>query len=535
MHAVCTLLFAGLVGAAPFSIGIELPTHVPYSAALESALRDIGIDYVNYYVKPWAATPEERAIEVNAATLDFAERLGVDYSLACYLVDPPEACVAAAVERSATAASHDQKGRFQGVVFDELAHARLLHQEMHEGGDRLADPTTFTSLADAYEQTLAGFTALREKHDALGAASVATHVFPALLHVAARAGFTPCPKIQKELFSPVSLAIGLGAALQYDRALWVDVDLWFWDLVPGHTPEEVESNLKLAYWLGADRVYLEGCGHNLTEAGNQGVPFSIVSVINDTRYQLTAHGEMLKRFCREYLPAHPRPWTFRDIRPEVAIIRFPDGDWGQRYAHWFPNRLYGSDNLPTTADTSAWLGLWNILTHGKTGRDGFTYFKVWCATYGFGPAFTDQIAYSLHTRPFQAELHPFFAPLKGVVVFDHLVTYDRLKGIPLLCVTGDSLSPETFEAVVRCAREGATVLIWGPLAERCGLAWNGELQPFPEGEGKIVRVDDFGGFGTYGYLQPHLGRPDEISYRFGDQEVILRKVTDNIVDVELPE
>ena len=81
--------------------------------------------------------------------------------------------------------------------------------------------------------------------------------------------------------------------------------MWYFQLVPGHPPAEVESNLLLAYWMGADLVYLEGSGYNLLPAGRQGTPFSLVNVISNDRYQLTPHGEMLRRFCREYLPATP--------------------------------------------------------------------------------------------------------------------------------------------------------------------------------------------------------------------------------------
>ncbi len=46
-------------------------------------------------------------------------------------------------------------------------------------------------------------------------------------------------------------------------------------------------------------VYLEGCGHNLTEAGAQGIPFSLMTQATPEQYQLTAHGETLRRFIRE--------------------------------------------------------------------------------------------------------------------------------------------------------------------------------------------------------------------------------------------
>ena len=39
----------------------------------------------------------------------------------------------------------------------------------------------------------------------------------------------------------------------------------------------MKSNLLLAYWLGADTVYIEGAGFNLQPAGKQGIPFSLMT------------------------------------------------------------------------------------------------------------------------------------------------------------------------------------------------------------------------------------------------------------------
>jgi hypothetical protein len=129
---------------------------------------------------------------------------------------------------------------------------------------------------------------------------------------------------------------------------------------------------------------------------------------------------VLRWFTRDYLPKHPRPWTFRDIRPEVAIVRFDDTCHGQRYTAW-PDKLFGSSHLRSDADTEAWLPLWNLLTSGHTGRDGLTYFRVWNAPYGYERPVENGLTPSYATRPVQAGHHRFFSPLNGVVVYDHRV------------------------------------------------------------------------------------------------------------------
>lgn len=515
-----------------FLVGIEMPSQVPVSPAVESALRHIGVQYINYYVNPWAGFPEQESYLVHEEMMDFADKMEVPFSLACYVVDPPEKCVASAKTRGT---------RFRGIVFDELEHCRQLNP--HEGIPCFVEPEGLRTLEEAYEKTLQGYVLLREKYAAWGVDCVATHVFPVLHHVAARAGYTVCPKIQKEFYSTVSLAIAMGAALQYERDLWVNCDLWCYAMVPGHPAEEMWSNMLLAYWLGADLLYLEGCGHNLTHAGQQGIPFSLMTQVTPNLYQLTEHGETLRRFIKEYLPNHRRPWTFRDVKPTIAILRFPDSDYGQRYQYARdPNRapkerewhagLYGSPHLPSNEDTRAWFDLWNLLTLGSTGTDGISHFKCTVAAAGYqGRPEPGQVE-SLYTRPLLAAVHTFFVPMNNVVVFDHLVRKERLEGIPLLFLTGVAISEPTMEAVRCCAEQGTTVVVWKNLARRLGFEESGDgVEEIPFGKGRFLLTDTFSGNELFQKIWMHMGHPDEIRYCFGEHTVVLKKVTDNQVDV----
>jgi hypothetical protein len=526
ISSIVAIAAACSLASAPFSVGIELPTQTPPAPAVAAALKSLGIDYVNYYVKTYEGIPDGQAVEVNRAMLDLVKELGLDFSISCFTVDPPEQ----AVHDAKALAGSTPALRFEGIVFDELEHCRLLNMQSPMP---LADPGAFDTFQGAYDVTLAAYRRLYSKYAALGAQVTATHVWPVLLHVAARAGFVPCPKICKEFYSPVSLAMGMGAALEYGTPLWVDCDMWFWDLVPGHPAEEVLSNLLLAYWLGADRVYLEGAGHNLTEPGKQGTPFSLMSQITPDLYQLTAHGEMLKRFIADYLPAHPREWTFREATPDIAIIRFPDTDHGQYYTEWKAH-LYGSPNLPSTPDTRAWFQIWNLLTFGKTGLDGLSFFKTHASGAGYERPVERGVVQSLDSRPVQAASHRFFVPLNGAVVFDHLVGYERLRGIPLLFLTGVDVSEDTAGALRRCASEGAKLIAWGNLAPKLGFeGYRGGVMRIGQGEGVVLITDDFMNPKVWTEIRGLVGHPDEIRYRFGSHEAVLRRVTDNEVAVEV--
>ena len=510
----------------PVTVGIELPSQVPLPKPVENALRDMGIGYVGFYVAN-AAPGEQPEAETTAAMVALCRRLGLQFTLDCHHRDPSADSVRAAAGAG---------GAFQGVLIDELTHIRLLYPEFTgpDPAPLLADPAGFLDLLDAYSQTEAGLRSLNRHFTDLGAPRVvATEVWPSLLHAAARAGMTPCPKICKEFYSPVSLAVGLGAALQYGRDLWVDVDMWYFMTIPGHPPEEVRANLELAYWLGADLIYLEGCGYNLSPAGRQGFPFSLMTQIDSACYQLTPHGEMLKEFCAEYLPTHPRPWSFRDVQPTMAIIRFDDTDVGQKA--WGVDRLYGTPSLKPDADTAAWLGLWNVLTWGKTGADGIAWFKASVSHPTPNLRYNVDVTPSYLTEPACLE-HRFFVPLNGAVVFDHLVSYERLRGVPLLFVTGKYLSAETMEAVRRCVSDGALCVMWGPLGSANGFPeWTQGVRVVRHGRGQFVLTDDFQAPGAVEHYRRFLGRPDEIRYRFSDHTVVLKRITDNSIDVRIEE
>ena len=532
-NVTVVILFVAILAAAAtaksddFRVGIEVSTQLPVSHAAEAALRDIGIDYVNYYVVavPGADLPQK---QINDAMMALCDSLGLDFSISCHHIDPNPDIVRDAVQH---AKASNGKTQFLGVVFDELEHCRLLN---NYSPTPVADSAKFEDLAHSQEATLAGYKKLRARFADLGSPVAATHFWPVLNHTAASAGFTVCPKICKETYSTVSLAIGIGAAKQYGTDLWADCDLWFWDLVPGHSPEEFKSNLLLAYWLGVDLVYVEGAGYNLKPAGKQGIPFSLMNQVMPDTFQLTPHGEVLRWFCRKYLPAHPRQWTFRDVKPSIAIIRFEDTCHGQRYTEHWKDHLYGSEKLHSDRDTEAWLGLWNLLTFGKTGRDGLSFFKVWVGPSGYERAVQTGLVPTYLTRPVQAAAHPFFVPLNGVVVYDHLVGYDLLRDVPLLFLTGKHVSDETMSAIRKCVDEGAVCVAWGPLAAKHGFTdWKSGVTVIQQGKGRFVLTDDFGFREVYPQVNTLIGRPDEIRYRFGSQQVVLRRVTDNKVSVEI--
>ena len=111
-----------------FRVGIELPLELPVSTAVEQALRELGIGYVNYYVTnaPGQEAPEA---ETNAAAMALCERLGLDFSIACHNRDPLPETVKAAIERfSGGWIDVDQGG------LDDTGAEVVRHQPPHLAG-----------------------------------------------------------------------------------------------------------------------------------------------------------------------------------------------------------------------------------------------------------------------------------------------------------------------------------------------------------------------------------------------------------------
>lgn len=179
-------------------------------------------------------------------------------------------------------------------------------------------------------------------------------------------------------------------------------------------------------------------------------------------------------------------------------------------------------------------GVWNLLTFGKTGPGGLTFFQPRFGPYGYQRPPQEFLTPSYATRPLQAGVHPFFVPLNGAVVYDHRVGYGPLRDVPLLFLVGPDISDETVAAVKRRVNEGAVAVVWGPLAKREALAeWESGVRVVPAGEGKYVVTDDFDLPEVMQQVWHLIGQPDRIRYRLGDHEVSLWDAGGNRVRVEV--
>jgi len=322
-----------------------------------------------------------------------------------------------------------------------------------------------------------------------GKPAASEHLFPVMMHTAARAGLTVSPKILKETCGPIMLAVAMGAARQYDAEFWIDVDYWWHNETIGHSAERFRSALLLAYWSGADQIYVEGGA-----AHSNGHP---VGREIEAAY---------KEFLLEYVPAHPRPYTWRDFKPEIAIVRFDDTcfDERQKYLGEYPGPLYG--HFPAGPANTEWLNIWSLLSHGFVR--------------------TDSASHQWEARRFGSRT--LFVPLHNVAVYDHEVRYETLAGVRLIFLTGITISAGTFAAVQRCVTEGATCVMPPRLVPPgSDLERIQEITTIPDGNGHWLVVPEFYHLHYECFcggpldpvlrqtIRPLIGDGDHLVYNFG--------------------
>jgi len=347
---------------------------------------------------------------------------------------------------------------FMGFMLDEADHMQInAHWPVvdyygYDDQHFLAE-TEGLDLLSARQAVLDVLRQRNEAYTVAGRPAAVEFLFPVMMHTVARAGLTVSPKVLKETCGPAMLAVAMGAALQYGVDFWIDVDYWWHNETIGHSEERFRSALLLAYWSGASRIYVEG---GACWSDNHPVGQAIEA----------AYWE----FLRDYVPAHPRPYDWRDFRPETAIVRFDDTcfDVRQKYLGEYPGPLYG--HVPAGPENTEWLNIWSFLSHGFVR--------------------TDSLSHQWEARRFGCRT--LFVPLHNVAVYDHQVGYDTLAGLRLIFLTGVTISPGTMEAVERCVKEGATCVLPPRLAPPASdLGGVEEITVVADGPGQWLVVPEF--------------------------------------------
>lgn len=403
------------------------------SPSLLMAYRDLGVNFIQLHIEPpqtengdldeflrfCKATRTRFAL--NNETSNFAP--AALRSNGTNRFDAPHGChrwdIEENVQRRAAAT-----GLFEGVVYDEGEHMQLCRNNYSQLPDKVhRQPylveTTGMTLPQAYDAYRAAAAHVAAYNKRVGVRMVVESVFPVLWHPLARARVTLCPKLLKEDIHPVVLAHALGAATEYGANLWMTPDLWHLDQMPGHSVREYAGALALAERTGVTNVYTEFA--------------TALCRPNGAQYEISPYGAALRDHIAR-LVKHPcTAPSYRTFRPDVAIVRFPDSDWGQASCYYW-NTLYGAENLHSTPETREWLQIWHLLTDGVT----------------------DPRAVNANSNVYDRYTWRFDIPAPKTAVFDHLVGDRPLASARTIFLCGIQISDATRAAVRRRIRAGAT-------------------------------------------------------------------------------
>lgn len=488
--------------------GVPIPAQdpAPAPAAFVAQLSELGADFYVHHVVPTVQDHGDLLRDLDAADIDVV--LGNEYgNINGPYVDgtnrfdlPPQLLAEAAAS-----------GRLAGVLYDEPEHLQI-HADQYRRDDHLphfgrTDGLTTDAAIATIDATVRNVVA--EVAAATGAATrdvpvLAEQVFPVMFHTLARAGMTPCPKVMKESFQPLQLATALGAAVQYDRDLWICADLWGPDIgpwltrapgFPGHPPEEFGSALRMAYLFSPTHLFVENIDVLVRHTGDRG-------------FAATAYGEVWQEFLREFVPAHPLRWRHSDATPDIAVVHADDSDFGRGH------RPFGNRQATAPETSRSVFEAWHHLSRGAIPAHGSC---LHIPGYDFPRHRLNPVPrgrFPLETAASEATaLHGLFQPMPNVLAFDEHVTERHLAGARLIVVVGSRLPRQTHERLRRRADAGATVLIasW--------LTGTGQRVSGRVGDGRWIVFDRFDEPHVQEAIEPHLGPADRWTQRFGDVEI----------------
>ena len=479
-------------------------------------LDDLGADFYLHHVMPDLQGQQQMIKDVSAAGLQVVlgneyGNINGPYAGETNRYDLPDQAVADAADA----------GVLAGVLYDEPEHlqmnagqyrkdAFLPHFGSTEGLDAAGAERQLVKIIGDQVQKLQ-----RAAEATDGEVPVlAEQVFPVMFHTLARAGMTPCPKVMKESFQPLQLATALGAALQYGRQLWICADLWGPDIgpwftrapgFPGHSPAEYAAALRMAYLFGPTHLFTENV--------------DVLARYDGDRFHRTEFGEVWAEFVRDFVPAHPLAWTFRDARPSTVLIHAEDSNFGRGI------RPFGDRTRTADERSNSIFQAWHLLSRGTIPRHGS------CLHIDGFPSPRKQLNqvarpdFPLDSGVPQGEpattVHPLFHAATNTVVYDEAVTHDQLGPAELIMVAGSRLPEQTLRLVRARAEAGATVVIadWLTSAE-----WSDNRRL---GEGQWIVTDQLDGDDAREAVDPLLGPADLWTQRFGNSEVHFRPAADD--------
>ncbi|MEN6386890.1 MAG: hypothetical protein ABFD79_17050 [Phycisphaerales bacterium] len=439
----------------------------------------------------------------------------------------------------------------QNVCYDEIDHMQLTNNKFindEKTGDIPAlVNTTGMDFIQAYEAIYKKTKLLSDYYAQYDVKCEAEMVWPVMHHIFAKAGWIISPKLLKESFNPVPIAMALGAAIEYEASgcdIDFNPDLWFCSHYPGHSVDSLKSALIAAHWLGATKIYVENLDYinikktihqpdkakdfdySSAEQGDhhpdaEGIKGSLVSYLDANNVKLTKYGEIAKWYSGEYRYSHPREYTWRDARCKIAIVRFPDSCWGQK-GTFFGDTLLGAKNLHSNETTEAWFKIWNMLTDNTIPDTGISFHipQVREAVRAGGVGKDNKWG------------PRFFCPIPPVLVFDHRIGDEQpefdFRGAEVIFLTGVNVTPATQHLLQQQVSAGKVCISLPELAPNEVKSKydskSGKAKVVKSGSGKWILTSNFSDAAVKQVIKPYLPPNDEMQYLFKNKSIIFKKI-----------
>ncbi len=409
---------------------------------------------------------------------------------------------------------------FKGLLYDETEHLQLhpnqylgLHPKEIEKKKKRHQWTSTTNknVQKINEDIVTEVKALQSYYGE-GVRLFSEQVFPVMYHTLSRGGLHPCPKLLKEEFQSVQLSTAIGASKQYNRQLGICVDLWGPDIgnwftrtwgFPGHSPEEFESALKIAYLMSPDFVFVEN--------------IDALAQHKKNTFEKTIFGEIYEKFLKQFVPENPIRYEHTMILPDIVVIRSDDCDFGGG------EYLLGSDHVKSDYRTQSSFQVFHLLSHGTLPVNGLTYFLPQFEYYAFTqqkkltntPNFPLKSGFEQQTHG-----HALFYPMNNVLVMDEHVNSQQLGQPKLIIVAGSRLTSQCFNAVIEKVKEGAVCIVAEWLLKENKVSRK-YMSSRKEGKGKWIVTEDFLSPDVRQEVLAFIGDQNCWRQRFGNFDVCL--------------
>ena len=407
-----------------------------------------------------------------------------DKSEGCHRVKLPDEFIKALSESS----------RFKGIMYDEFEHMITNRNPTIQIETKLRKIIPVFPLLKERDAVKQGEFLTAQLAEYAGSfkkrgvpAMLGEHVYPVFFHKFAESGITPNYKSLKENISNVAFSMAAGAAMQYGLPLYNCIDNWYMLKNPGHSADEMYHNLLFAYLAGVDCAYVES-----------------VLVMTDDNGKPTEHGEQFRRFCKEY-KGKQRDYSLKDYRPEIGIIHYDDGFWGQWYPVLFKKCLFGNPKIKPDFRSYEIFRIFNILTHGETCKNGFSWgrFSPWTIA---------------HLKHFS------FVSLNSTAVFDHKADRKVLDSLKLCFLCGIRISENTLKEVRACVQKNGMTAVaprrFAPddIVSQAG----GRISEIKDGKGKWIVVKSYRTGKLKEYVKDFIGKKGEMRLTFAGKEIVMK-------------